>query len=330
MHWDHRIGRRLKLRDLNILLAVADAGSMAKAATRLAISQPAVSRAIADMEHTLGVTLLDRSPQGVEPTQYGRAILKRGIAAFNELKQGVQDIAFLSDPGAGELRIGANATLSEGIVAAVIDRLSQQYPRVAFHVIVGGTLALLEGLRARHVELGFARLSKHDAEGDANQEVLFEEPLVVVAGLDSPWVRRRKIKLAELVNEHWTWPASGTLFDTLVVEAFRNSGVEPPSGMVHADPVNMRIKLAATGRFLAVVPASIVEFPAKHAAIRKLPVALGTTQRPTGIITLKNRTLSALAQRFIECAREVAKPLAKSQAPSGRAKNISARNSQAT
>src|SRR6187397_130518 len=121
MHWDHRVGRRLKLRDLNILLAVADAGSMAKAALRLSISQPAVSRAIADMEHTLGVKLLDRSPQGIEPTQYGRALLKRGLAAFDELKQGVQDIAFLADPAAGELRVGASASLSEGMVTMVIE-----------------------------------------------------------------------------------------------------------------------------------------------------------------------------------------------------------------
>src|SRR5258705_13359648 len=78
MHWDHRVGRRLTLRDLNILLAVADAGSMAKAAKRLAISQPAVSRAIADMERTLKAPLFDRSPKGIEPTRYGRALLQRG------------------------------------------------------------------------------------------------------------------------------------------------------------------------------------------------------------------------------------------------------------
>src|SRR5258708_6555901 len=166
MHWDHRVGRRLKLRDLNILLAVADAGSMAKAATRLAISQPAISRAIADMEHTLGVRLLDRSPQGVEPTQYGQALLKRGLAVFDELKQGVQDIEFLSDPGAGELRIGASAALSEGIVAAVADRLSRQYPRIVFQVVLGGTLALVDGLRARHMELGFVRMLGQDSDED--------------------------------------------------------------------------------------------------------------------------------------------------------------------
>jgi DNA-binding transcriptional LysR family regulator len=80
-----------------------------------------------------------------------------GVAVFDELKQGVRDIAFLSDPGTGELQIGASAASSEGIVAAVIDRLAQQYPRVVFHVVVGGTLALLEGLRARRVEIGFVR-----------------------------------------------------------------------------------------------------------------------------------------------------------------------------
>jgi DNA-binding transcriptional LysR family regulator len=106
MHWDNHVGRRLKLHDLRILLAVAEAGSMAKAAARLATSQPTISRAIADMEHTLGVPLLDRSTQGVEPTQYGRAILKRGVAVFDELKQGVQDIEFLSDPPQESCELG--------------------------------------------------------------------------------------------------------------------------------------------------------------------------------------------------------------------------------
>ena len=80
MQWADRIGRRLKLRDLHILMAVVQRGSMAKAAEDLAISQPVVSKSIADLEHSLGVHLLDRSPQGVEPTMYGRAIIESGVA----------------------------------------------------------------------------------------------------------------------------------------------------------------------------------------------------------------------------------------------------------
>lgn len=315
MPGDYRVDRRLNLRDLNILLAVADAGSMAKAATRLAISQPAVSRAISDMEQALGVTLLDRSPQGVEPTRYGHALLRRGVAIFDELKQGMADLAYLADPTTGELRIGSNPGVAEGIVVAAIERLSQQHPRLVFHLVHGGLLAQYDLLRERRVELAFARLSTEVPGDDVNHEVLFDEPLAVVAGVNNPWTRRRNIALADLVNEPWTWPTAGTFFDALVIEAFRACGVEPPRAATYAEAFSVRMRLAATGRFLAVVPASVLRFSAKHLPVRKLPIDLPTTRRPVGIITLKNRTLSPLAQLFINCTREFVKPRGKHYGP---------------
>src|SRR5262249_56774951 len=101
MQWSERIGRRLKLRDLHFLLTVAKAGSMGKAATELAVSQPVVSKAIADLERVLGTRLLDRGAQGVEPTLYGRALLKWSVAVFDDLRQGVKEVEFLTDPTAG-------------------------------------------------------------------------------------------------------------------------------------------------------------------------------------------------------------------------------------
>src|SRR3982074_2150758 len=122
-----RIERRVKLHDMRVLMTVVQAGSMGKAAEQLGTSQPAVSRSIADLEHALGVRLVDRSPRGIEPTQYGRAIIKRGVAVFDELRQGVKDIEFLADPTAGELRIGCTDAIADGPVLAVIDRLPRQY-----------------------------------------------------------------------------------------------------------------------------------------------------------------------------------------------------------
>jgi DNA-binding transcriptional LysR family regulator len=104
---DERVLRRLKLRELRILMTVVQVGSMGKAATQLTLSQPAVSKAIAEMEHTLGVKVLDRTPQGVEPTLYGRALLKWATAVFDDLRQGVREIQFLADPAAGEVRVGS-------------------------------------------------------------------------------------------------------------------------------------------------------------------------------------------------------------------------------
>jgi DNA-binding transcriptional LysR family regulator len=306
MQWEERIGRRIKFRDLHIALAVAQSGSMLKAAEVLAISQPVVSKVISDLEQALGVRLFDRSRKGVQPTASGRALLVRGRAAFDELKQGVKEIEFLNDPTAGELRIGCSPVLAEEIVLAAVDRLSRKYPRVVFHVVSTGTLELHQLLRERQVDFGFARMLKLPPQEEINQESLFAESLVVVAAAENPWSRRRKIRLADLVNEPWTWPAPGTAMDSFVVEAFRAIGIEPPRAAVYADAVTTRIRLAAMGRFLAVLPASIFLFHAKHASLKMLPVELPTMRRTIGIITLKNRALNPLAGVFIECARDVA------------------------
>src|SRR5262245_42118812 len=98
MQVSDRIGRRIRLHDLHVLMAVVQAGSMRKATAVLNTTQSAISRSIADLEQTIGARLLDRSSHGIEPTRYGQALLKRGVAVFDELKQGVREIEFLSDP----------------------------------------------------------------------------------------------------------------------------------------------------------------------------------------------------------------------------------------
>src|SRR5271168_3189161 len=125
--WKSRIGRRLGMRDLHVFVTVVQRGSMAKAARQLNVTQPAVSKAINDLEHTLGVRLLDRRPQGVEPTMYGRALLKRSNAAFDELKQSIRDIEFLADPTSGELRIGCPEALA-AILPPVLARIMRCAP----------------------------------------------------------------------------------------------------------------------------------------------------------------------------------------------------------
>ena len=119
--------RRLKLRQLEVLLSVAQWGGMAKAAQHLAISQPVVSKTMAELENALGVRLFDRTSQGVEPTLYGRALLKRSLAIFDDLKTSVSEIEFLTDPTAGRLQIGSSEIMAAGLVAAVIERLSSKY-----------------------------------------------------------------------------------------------------------------------------------------------------------------------------------------------------------
>jgi DNA-binding transcriptional LysR family regulator len=305
-----RTGTRLKLRDLHILLTVVEWGSMAKAAKHLAVSQPVVSRAIAQLERGLGVRLLDRTPQGVEPTVYGRTVLNRGLAVFDELRGSQKDIRFLSDPTAGELRIGSTQAVAAGLVAAILDRLTAQRRRIAFHVKLGDAAALhYHDLRERNVDLLFGRVVE-STEDDVNAEILFQDRLHVVAGAKSPWTRRRQVTLKELVGESWTLPPPDTYVGGLVVDAFRASNLAVPHINVTSYGMALQSSLLGTGHFLSVLPGSFLRVNGKSLGVKALPIELPIPPRPVGIVTLKNRTLSPLAALFIDCARSVSRPLA--------------------
>lgn len=310
--WEKRIGRRLKLRDLHILSSVVQRGSMAQAAKHLGMSQPSVSEAITNLEATLRVRLLDRSPRGIEPTIYARALLKRGLVVFDELKQGIRDIEFLSDPTTGEVRIGCPENLSAGFVPAIIDRFSAKYPRVIVSVVNAETAALeFRELRERSVDLMLGRIFRTFAHEDVDAEVLCEDEYFVVAGVYSRWAHRRKLSLAELLNEPWIFLPPNNVPASFYAEAFRAKGLAMPRESVSTFSLHVRLHLLATGHFLTILPASVLRFNAKRWSLKALPIDLGLPSRPVAIFTLKNRTLSPVVELFIKHAREVAKSMSK-------------------
>jgi len=313
MQGDHRVDR-LKLHELHVLLAVAQAGSMAKAAAQLAISEPAVSRAISDMEHTLGVSLFDRSSRGVEPTPYGCALIKRGVAVFDELRLGIREIEFIKDPTIGEVHIGVTSTIAEvGIIAAVIDHMSQKYPRVIFHVMEATPERLFHELRERNLDLIILLTFDPLASNDIVSEMLYEDRMVVVAAANNPWARRSRIELADLFNEHWTLPEPGHPVTSIVAQAFRAIGCEAPRVTATAAPGRIRDTLLATGRFLTVAQESALHFGATLPPLKVLPLELSMARGTTNIMTLKKRALSPAVQLFIEHIREATRPLAKTK-----------------
>jgi DNA-binding transcriptional LysR family regulator len=314
MPWDERIARRLKLRDLHVLKTVAHLGSMGKAAHQLAVSQPAVSKAITDLEYVLGVRLLDRSRQGVEPTPYGTALLKWSVAVFDNLRQGVDEIDALADPTAGELRVGTTEVLTAGLVPAVIDRLSRQYPRMVFNVLQSpGVAQQYRDLRERNIDFILGRVVMPISDEDLQVDVLFEDSLFVVAGLNNKWHRRRKIDAAELINEPWALPPYDSFIGSIVKEAFRAKGLDGPRMTVSSTSLQLYTALLATGRFLAVRSGSNLRLSGKRLSAKALRVDLPIRPVHVGIVTLKGRTISPVARLFIECARKIAKPLAKAR-----------------
>jgi DNA-binding transcriptional LysR family regulator len=312
--WEGRIGRRLRLRDLHIFFTAVQRGSMAKAAQTLGVTQPAVSKVIAELEHTLGVRLLDRGARGVEPTKYGQALLTRSNAAFDELRQSVRDIEFLADPTVGEVRIGCQETFAAAILPSVIHRFSQTYPRVVLHVEQLGSLAAeSSALRERTIDIGMFLLVKPNDDklfaDDLNVEVLFYEQMIIVAGRQSQWTRRRKIDLAELVDEPWVLTESDTLSYLRLKEAFAARGLGVPKRILQTISTHLRVNLAASGSHITTLPNSTLRVYGERFAVKALPVDFPAQSWPAVIVTLKNRTLSPVVERFIQHVRDFTRPM---------------------
>jgi DNA-binding transcriptional LysR family regulator len=308
--WEQQIGRRLRLRDLFVFFTVVEYGSMAKAAAKLGVSTPSISEVIAGLEHALGVRLLDRSPKGIVTTPYGEAILARGRAAFDELRQGIGDIEFIADPEAGELKIGCPESLAAGFLVAVLDRFSKDHPRVRFQVVPVHTPTVeFPELQERKIDLVLARLAKEPVQGrlseELDAEVLFKDRYALVAGEKSKWARRRHIELADLIDAPWIMTPLDALGDSFLVKAFRMRGLELPRLSITTFSIHLRNNLVSSGKFITALPDSVLRIYRKPHGLKELPIDL-SVRPPVAVVTLRHRTLGPVVQRFIQCARKVA------------------------
>src|SRR5215468_7994678 len=311
--WDSQIGRRLRLRDLHVFFTVAQSGSMAAAAAQLGVSTPTVSEVIANLEHGIGVRLLDRSPKGVEPTRYGQALLKRTLVVFDELKQGIRDIEHLEDPTSGEIGIASPLAIAFTIIPHVFERFAKIYPRVILHfdeVASASATRDFRDLRDRKYDLilgrGWPPNAEEPSADDLNIETLFDDRLVIVAGPRSRWAaRRRKIDLAELVGESWIMQAPHTWNYRNLAEACQARGLAMPKASLVTLSMSVITHFLADGEFITSMPRSVAYFK----SLKILPVDLPARPWPVNVVTLKNRTLSPVAERFIECARDFTRPM---------------------
>jgi DNA-binding transcriptional LysR family regulator len=308
--WTDRVGRRLKLRDLRILRAVADCGSMAKAAEQLGISHPVISKAVSDLEHAMGVQLLDRSSRGVEPTIYGQALLKCGTAVFDEVRQGLNNIAFLTNANSGELRIGCPEAMAAGLLPDIAERFALRCPGAHLLVLHADTASgAFEDLRTRNVDLQIGTMPRPFSADDILMETLFDERLAVVAGVDSLWARRRRVALSDMSEESWVLAPRDSVPGRGAAAIFADSGLPvPQSGMV-ALSIHLTVSLVASGRFVALLPGAVARLNASRRLLKILPVKLPAHGVAIGIATVKNRTVSPLVKEFVACARDVTQSL---------------------
>lgn len=312
MKWDDRIGRRLRLKDLHTLQTVAEVGSMAKASERLALSQPAISKAVSDMEHVLGAPLLDRSSRGVDLTECGRLLVERTRVVFDEITQGVSDIERLADPERGNVKIGTTEPVA-GIVSEIICRLASKYPGLTFDVMISDLDTLIGELRQRMRDVILTRWVSPDFADDLAVQALFKSSLAVMVAQGHPLLRHRKLSLSELMDQRWTLSPSDSFLGRVVVDIFRRRKLPLPSSFVTTISIHMRLDLLASGGFLTILPAQMLRYPSNRAWLRALDVDLRDSSQPIASIKLKGRRVSGATKLFEQASLDVCKTMSRVQ-----------------
>lgn len=304
--WNTLIGERVRLRELRILHAVVQAGSMAKAAQALSMTQPAVSQAIGHLEAALNLPVLERSPTGVVPTAFGTVLLRRALEAADVLADGLREIEALADPDAGEIVVGASESyIAGGALTATIIALRQRYSRMRIDVVESNTAAMdFADLRERRVDVMLGRGLGQQAPDDVRQDVLLEEALLVVTGGHNAWARAMGLRFVDVADKPWVLAPAGSAVYELVAAAHRAEGVAMSVPVVTTYSMMLRLQLLASGEYITAFPESLLRNCSAGWNLKVLPLRLEMAL-PVSAYTLRSRASNRTLQAFIETARIV-------------------------
>jgi DNA-binding transcriptional LysR family regulator/uncharacterized membrane protein YtjA (UPF0391 family) len=294
-----RTRRRRRLRDLETLIAVAQAGGMRKAAVDLHMSQPAASKAMRELEDTVGLKLLDRGRRGVSATAFGDALVRRSKGLVDDLQTALRELAWLADPEAGEARLGTIETLQAQL---------HRYPGMRFYFESAPSNELIGHLLPqRLVDVVIERPLSLPRAPDIEGEALFRDQLRIAVGPQHPLARRRRVTLADLLEDHWILSRTDVLLNSPVRQAFGLAGLPFPTRIVVTGSIPMRQTLLGNDRFVTCIPHSMLPFAQTRGCFHFLPIELQPWSTPTMVLKLRGRTLSPAVEVFLETLRTLSR-----------------------
>jgi DNA-binding transcriptional LysR family regulator len=301
----HRLPRHLKLGELRIFAAVVEHRSFRKAADVLHLTQPAVTKAIAGLEETLGVKLFDRMANGVEPTVHGRSFAPRAKAVFDELRRAAQDLSLLSSGAVGSLRIGTMPLPVHHFVPVAANRLLEQHPGVALSLVEAREAELLERLRKRDIELAVLRLPLVDPKEDLRMERLFGEQPCVVAAQTHPLAARSHLHWPELLQQRWVLPPPDCWLYKHVQRSLDRLQMPMPRHAVEAMSIQLQCSLVQHAGMLSFGMCPQDSLAPGNEFVVRLPFELPVTSTVVAAVSLRSHAPSPLALQFVSYLRSL-------------------------
>ena len=300
-----RLPRQLRLRELRVFLTVLEQRSFRKAAAELHVTQPAITKSIAGLEEMLGVRLVDRVANGVEPTAHGASLAPYARSIFDEIHSAARQLDIVSRGASGTLQVGVVPMPAASFLADAIGRTIRTHRNVFIRVIEARERELADLLRRREIDVAFVRLAQFPAAEDFRIVGLFEETLCVLASRSHRLASALELRWHEVADEPWVLPPTDSIFYQQLRRALERAELAMPRHCVEAASIHVQHAMVLHGSMLSFGLRRGDATPYASDRLVRLPVALPPVTGTIGTVTLRGRDDQPLALRLVEHARAV-------------------------
>ncbi|OWQ84745.1 hypothetical protein CDN99_23735 [Roseateles aquatilis] len=300
---EHFVIRRMTLRHARVLLALQDTGNISQAADFLHVSQPAVSKTLAELEHGLGQTLFLRRGRNMQPTPLGRRLLELARKLDADLQRAAGDVASMVRGASGELRIGAtNASLAR-LLPQAITAMKLESPRVTVSVRTHALRSLFSELQSGGLDLIVARTMPQDEPLGLARHPLGPQPEVLTMSAHHPLARTPRLSWEVLGAQRWIWHLPGTRTRMLMDRLWQEMGLAPPTDLIESGDAMFAVSLMHEMPLVAVMPHDLAMAAAKRGVVVILPHAVDLGLGPTCVWHLpdtQNEAVDRFKQLLLE------------------------------
>lgn len=304
---DRVLRSNLKLRHLQLLVALDQFRHLGRAAEFLAQTQPAVSKSLAEIERMFGLTLFVRSTRGTEPTAFGEVVVRFARSVLSGFARTRDEIAAVASGSAGRVGLGAMVVAMPGLVSRAVDRLKQRSALTTVYVEEGDLTRLLPRLRMGEIEVFVGRLEPAYAAPDLETEALYDEPMRIVVRPDHALVGQRRPSWADLARSPWVMPPPWASSRIKLIQLFYRHGVEPPTDIVESASYLVTLSFLRGRSALAFVADDVGRQLQREGLATPLKIDVPIDLPPVGIMTIRRRQRSPACEELIDCLRQVAR-----------------------
>jgi DNA-binding transcriptional LysR family regulator len=304
---DRVLRSNLKLRHLQLLMALDQFRHLGRAAEFLSLTQPAVSKSLAEIERMFGLDLFVRSTRGTEPTPYGVTVVRFARSVLADFDRTRDEIEAVASGAAGRTRVGAMVVATPGLLARAVQMLKARSALTMVAIEEGDLTRLLPRLRVGELDLLVGRLEPGYASPDLETEALYDEPMALIARPDHPMARKARPRWDELAALPWVVPPPWASSRIKLNQIFYQHGLNPPVDLIESASFLVTLTFVRQRPAIGFVARAVARHLEREGLAKVLGVKVGIELPPVGILTFKGRSRTPASAQLIDCLRRAAK-----------------------